>query len=93
MTNNYQLPAGRYVYVLTVDDMIEPTDWCRDTIESAYDGGFNTTFKPDEWRGTMWHLCETELSGWIGKSYKQYMKFANIDFQMHELIRVQPDDT
>jgi hypothetical protein len=40
------------------------------------DGGWNTTYKNKEWRGTAWHTVSEDLPGWINRTIRGYCKFA-----------------
>lgn len=95
---NYDL-SGKTVKILGLDDVIEKGDFIRYLIETSYDGGgWNTTFKPEGWSGTKWHPVKTELSGWIGKTQRDYLYFdkdaeairqiAEYGYMPYEIARV-----
>ncbi len=92
---NYKL-TGCTIQVLGLDDILQETDFIRDLTETGYDGGFNTTYKPDGWNGLLWHLVGDELSGWVGSTYKDYMLFSvesskfipKVENMWHEIVRV-----
>lgn len=94
---NFEL-TGKTVKFLSIYDTIQKGDFIRDLVETGYDGGFNRSFKPSTWRGLAWHLVENELSGWIGKTYLEYIKFGKDDvdwskenleeWMFHEIVRV-----
>lgn len=84
---------GCTVKFLTPDDVIQPGDFVRDLVESNCEGGFNTSFKRDEWRGLRWHLASEDLHGWVGRTYHEFLLFCNNgqDVEVavrHELARV-----
>jgi hypothetical protein len=80
---------GNTVKFLTIDDVIEVGDFIRDLVETGSEGGFDTTYKPFGWRGISWHKVDTDFSGWIGKSYHDFLKFAKAESVMrHELVRI-----
>ncbi|MGD9697535.1 hypothetical protein [Acinetobacter sp.] len=88
---NYKL-EGCLLQVLTVNDIIQNGDFQRELHESGDEGGFNKTYKPNGWDGLAWHKVDDELSGWIGKTYKDYLEFGSIhdiDYCLsHEIVRV-----
>ena len=92
---NYKL-TGCTLKVLGLDDKLLATDFIRDLTESGYDGGFDTSYKSDDWNGLLWHLVGNELSGWVGMTYREYMLFSvesskfkpTIETMWHEIVRV-----
>jgi len=57
---------------LTDKDILRPTDLVRMIIENGYDGGFDLTFKPENYRPLFWHTAESEMPGWIDKPIGDY---------------------
>jgi len=73
---NYMM-LGCTLRVLSIDDKIEKGDYIRPTTESpmySESGGWDTTYKNDKWRGPMWHRVDEELTYWVGKTYRDYIK-------------------
>lgn len=89
---NYEL-HGCTVKFLTPDDILEKTDFIRPLYEDNWkEGGFDTTYKDENWNGCKWQRVGVELSGWIGKTYRDYRLFCgdgpdDISI-MHEVVRV-----
>lgn len=84
---NYQL-VGCKLQILSIEDIIPEDAFIRDCYEDAHvDAGWDTTYKTDEWRGSQWHPVKVDFSGWIGKSYRDYMNAAKVpdNFIMHEI--------
>lgn len=86
---------GKTVKFLSVDDVIMEGDYIRDLVETGEEGGFNTTFKSEKWRGCSWHLVDNDFTAWIGKTYRDYIAFAYAnkdditnDSMMNEIIRI-----
>lgn len=85
---NYVL-HGCAVKFLTEKHTILATDFVRDIYEDSWvDAGWSRAYRSENWRGTMWHLAEDDLSGWVGKTYEDYMKFSGAECMMHEIVRV-----
>jgi len=88
---NYTL-TGCTLLVLTADVILNSDDYVRDVQESpmySQDGGWDTTYKCDEWKGPRWHKMEDELPAWVGKSYQDYLDFASDDYNIDmEIVRV-----
>jgi hypothetical protein len=92
---NYTL-FGCNVYYLTINDIIKKGDFIRTLIETGEEGGFDITYKPENWNGLSWHKVENDLSGWIGETYKDFLNFmmkdkAYIPVQedmFHEIVRI-----
>lgn len=86
--------------VLDIDDIIKKNDLMRELLESGEEGGFNTTYRLYGWVGLFWHKISDDLSGWVGKTYREYIAFGNKDyneadylendihFMSHEIIRI-----
>lgn len=87
-----QTIKGKTVYCLTAYDIIEENDLIRPLFESGGEGGFNTSYKPEGWDGLKWQPVKNDLSGWIGKTYKDYMEFScdsdTGDYMSYEIIRI-----
>lgn len=91
---NYQTEGNELLRILAVTDVIQPDDFVRPIYEDShgsYDGGWDTSYKPDGWSGTSWHRADSELTAWVGSTYKEFMVFAEMDSPMHELVRVIDD--
>lgn len=89
---NYDL-TGCVVQFLTIDDILRPNDFIRGLVETGNDGGFDTSYEKDEWRGLRWHTVDSDFSGWVGKTYRDYLIFAQQPIYMgHEIVRVIPTD-
>ena len=74
---NYML-HGCTVQFLTYKDVILPGDFVRELYEHpmmSESGGWDTTYKNDKWRGTMWHKASYEIPGWVGKTYQDFLEF------------------
>lgn len=69
--------TGKVVQFLGLDDKIRASDLIRDLVETGSEGGFNKDYKSDEWLGTHWHLVSDDFSGWIGKTYRDYLEFTS----------------
>jgi len=83
--------VGCRAQFLTVDDTIQSGDFVRELHESGWlDGGFDTTFKSEKWRGTQWHKVDDDMPAWIGRTYREYLEFCdNTDAIMeHEIARI-----
>lgn len=67
---------GKTIKILNLDDKIKKGDFCRPLHESPErDGGFSTTYKPNNWQGTRWQSVKNELPGWIGRTQRDYLHF------------------
>jgi len=89
---NFKL-TGLTLKVLDVDDIIQPGDFIRPYYELpmySQDGGWDTTFKNDKWRGPMWHRVEDDFTAWIGRTYRDYYRFAELEVIMDEIVRIVP---
>ncbi len=98
---NYYLEAGDKITVPSLkNDVLQKGFYVRERHEfpmASQDGGWDTTYKRDNWRGTAWHKVENEMPGWVGRTYWGFMQFAaknhknsNVyDFLVHELIIVE----
>jgi hypothetical protein len=93
---NYTM-VGCTLKVLGLDDVIQKGDFIRPYYESpmySQEGGWDTTYKNDKWRGPKWHSVEDDLPGWIGQTYRDYIDFANEsgyddEYEMYdEIVRV-----
>ena len=54
----------------------------------SQDGGWDTTYKNNKWRGSMWHKVQNEIPHWVGKTYKEYFKSAKLVEIEDEIVRV-----
>jgi hypothetical protein len=72
---NIFLKAGTTFRVVGPDEPLLGHFLVREKYESGSEGGWNTTFKPDEWRGTAWHKLSQDLPGWINRTIRDYCKF------------------
>ena len=81
---------GCVVKFLSLDDQIQKGDFIRELYESPWlGGGFDSTYKSSDWRGSFWHKVDDDLSGWIGATYRDYCKFAEENEEMaHEIARI-----
>jgi hypothetical protein len=91
---------GCVLKVLTIDEIIQNGDYIRPTVERpmmSRDGGWDTTYKNDKWRGPMWHRVEDEIPYWIGKTYHDFIKrmfdedygqYPIDDFIHDEIVRI-----
>jgi len=81
---------GNTVRFIESFELIQPTDLCRELYESHPEhGGWNTTWKSKDWRGTDWHPVKTDLRGWVGRTYQEYMNHCKLDnHPHHEIIRI-----
>ncbi len=92
---NYEL-SGCTLKVLTIHDTIHDDDFIRDLIQTGLEGGFATAYKPYKWNGLAWHTVSDDFSGWIGKTYADYMRSVDVDWDglqenvHHEIVRVHP---
>lgn len=87
---NFKL-TGLTLKVLGVDDVILPGDFIRPYYESpmySQDGGWDTTYKDDRWCGPMWHRVEDDFGAWVGRTYREYYKYAQLDEIVDEIVRV-----
>lgn len=79
--------SGKTVKILGVNDIIKKGDFYRPLHESAHlDGGFDTTYRNEEWEGTSWHHVENEIGAWIGKSQTDYLNFDASKEEIEEII-------
>ena len=79
--------SGRF---LIANEKIKATDFIRNMCEEpmlSESGGWDTTFKPSDWRGPAWHLARNELPYWVGKTYAEYQKEADISLHQYEIFR------
>ena len=89
---------GKTIQVLTLDDKIKKNDLIRPLFESGDEGGFNLSYKPDEWNGLLWQLVKEDFSGWIGKTQRDYNHFNlskkdrdrsdKEDLYLYEIVRI-----
>jgi len=88
---NYYLEQNQSFKVVSFDEPLKEHYLIRERYESpmmSQDGGWDTTYRSEEWRGTAWHLLKEELPGWVGKSYNEYLKFCDLDNPIHEIIEL-----
>lgn len=82
--------AGKQGRFLKPRDRLRATDYVRELFERpmmSQDGGWDTTFRPDDWRGTFWHTANKELPAWVGKTYQEYLDFCSYNEPEHEIFR------
>ena len=87
---NYKL-TGLVIQVLTPIDKIKVGDFIRPYYEEpmlSQDGGWDTTYRNDNWRGSMWHKVQDDIPYWVGKTYKEYFKFSKLAVIEDEIVRV-----
>jgi len=101
---NYTM-SGVVMRVLEPYEIIKADDFIRPLYESpmrSESGGWDTTFKNDNWNGCMWHKVYDDLAGWIGKSYMDYLLFVHEDTPASfnvleditdEIIRIIPNSS
>ena len=72
------------------DEVLKKGYFIRHLYETGEEGGFNTTFKPDGWRGLYWHKIENELPGWIGQTMNDFYIRVNgcLNTNMYEVIEL-----
>ncbi len=90
---------GKTIKILNLDDTILIGDFIRPLYEAGHlDSGFDTTFKPEGWIGTMWQEVINEIPGWINKTQREYLHFDNdkqtnkqidkLNHMIFEIVRV-----
>lgn len=91
---------GCVLRVLSIDEIIMKGDFIRPIVESpmaSESGGWDPTYKNDKWRGPKWHRVEHDLSGWIGRTYRDFIKsmfeedyghYPIDEFIIDEIVRV-----
>lgn len=84
---------GCILKVLTKDDVIHENDFIRPLYEDNWiEGGFDSTFKPNGWKGTRWHRVSIEFGGWVDKTQLDYWICINSKKEpynaMYEIVRV-----
>jgi len=87
---NFKL-TGLTIKVLSPLEKIKVGDFIRPYYEdpmASQDGGWDTTYKKDEWRGSMWHKVENEIPYWVGKTYKEYFTKTQMEEIEDEIARV-----
>ena len=88
---NIFIRPGAIVRYVEYNEILRPEYLIRDKYESpmlSQDGGWDTSFKADNWRGTAWHTIQHDLPYWIGETYDKYDISA---MRIHEIIEVSPD--
>ena len=82
---------GVSVYFLDENEVIKSGDLYRYLFETGEDGGFNTTYKPDGWRGTLWQSVDFEFPAAIGSTPLEWFRNTNGNehkfVQLYEFIR------
>lgn len=83
---------GVSVYFLDENDVIKSGDLYRLLYETGEDGGFNTTYKPDGWKGTLWQSVEDDIPALIGTTRLKWFQEQNGTkhkfVQLYEFIRM-----
>ena len=57
---------------LDKSEVLKKGDKVRLIVETGEDGGFDTTYKSENWKPLDWHLVEDEMPGWIDKVIKDF---------------------
>ncbi len=86
---NIFLEAGSTFRVVGPDEPLLAHFLVREKYESGEEGGWNTTYKLDGWRGTAWHRLSDELPYWVNKTIREYCRFAKdlpIEYFPFEII-------
>ena len=77
MSENIEI-HGKLMEFLTKDDVIRDTDLVRSIVQDHSDhGGWDTTFKGENWLGTHWHAASEELSAWVGRTFQDLLTFRD----------------
>lgn len=72
---------GKTIQILKYTDTLRKNDICRLIVQTGDEGGFNGTYKPENWNPLEWQPVKSEMSGWINKpidgfSYHVWYEYA-----------------
>lgn len=70
-TNNIFLKPGQVFRVVSPNEILKADHLIREMYESpmlSENGGWDTAFKLEGWRGTAWHTAKDEIPYWVGKT-------------------------
>lgn len=81
---NIRLEAGQTLVVLGKHDVLLGTD----LIRKIYESEMTKWGYPDDHDQLHWETVEFGLSGWIGRTYQEYMDFAEKSYITHEIVRI-----
>ena len=90
MKTNVFLEPGQVLRVVSHDEPLKPHFLVREKYERpmlSESGGWDTTFKGDEWRGTAWHTVENELPAWINRTYNEFNESGRFHHEIVEIIK------
>lgn len=68
------------IKILNENEILEKNDICRLVVETGYENGFDTTFKPKNYKPLMWQPVELEMPAWVGYKINEYPYYIHYEF-------------
>jgi hypothetical protein len=89
---NIFLEPGQFLRVVGHDEPLKSHFLVREKYERpmlSQSGGWDNTFRSEEWRGTAWHTVEDELPAWVDSTYNEFNKLGHFHYEIVEVMDIK----